>query len=118
MSKRTRQTGAGGPAEGTIVTAELVSSTDPADQGAWLVYKASAEAELARLRNIVTTMAVVRDSQAASQKQGVASLRLLTQEKNRLQLNNEHLTSVNVELRADVKRRKRQAAKAVTALME
>jgi hypothetical protein len=63
-------------------------------------------------------MAVVRDSQAAAQKQGVASLRLLTQEKNSLEIHNEHLTSLNVELREDVKRRKRQAAKAVTVLME
>ena len=106
MARRTRQTAAGGPAEGTIATADLVGSATPENLDAWLVYKASAEVELGRLRDAVTALSVVRDSQAATQKQGVANLRTVTQEMRRLESRNEHLTFLNAELSADVKKRK------------
>ena len=117
MPKRTRQAGAGGPAEDTIVAAELVGSTDPADRGAWLVYKASAEAykasadaELVRLRDRVAAL-------TAAQTLGVANLRDLARERDRLCTRNEHQTSLVAELRTDVKRRKRQTARAVQILL-
>jgi hypothetical protein len=118
MARRTRQTTVEGPAAGTNATADLVGSAAPANLDAWLIYKASAEVELTRLRDAVTALSVVRDSQAAAQKLGVAHLLTVTQAKRALETRNEHLTLVNADLRADVKRRKRQAARAVNALME
>ena len=118
MPKRTRQAGAGGPAEDTIVAAELVVSTDPENQCAWLIYKASAEAytasadaELVRLRDRVASL-------TAAQTLGVTNLRALAREKDRLGIKNEHLTFLVAELRIYVKKRKRQATKAVAALLE